>query len=129
MDERDWSALDRVLREDASADLGTGLLAGRSAIVAQMRSFLDACGPTQHLIGNLLVEVEEDEASSRCYVSDLHQGAGAKAALSFSTIGEYHDRWRRFAGEWWMVHRMKRNRAMLGSIDVLGPGPLGWQSR
>ncbi len=129
MDERDWSALERVLREDATADLGTGLLEGRAAIVAQMRSFLDACGPTQHLIGNLQVEVAGGEASSRCYVSDLHKGAGERSELVFSTLGEYHDRWRREGPHWWLVHRSKLTRAMLGSLEVLGPGPPGWRAR
>jgi hypothetical protein len=126
MDERDWAALDAIVREDASADVGTGPLAGRAALVANMRSFLDACGPTQHLIGNLLIEVDGDAATSRCYVSDLHQGAGAKSALTFSTLGEYHDRWRRIDGHWWMTHRTKLSRALLGSIEVLGPGPAGF---
>jgi hypothetical protein len=126
MDERDWSALDAILSAEASADLGTGSIRGRAAIVANMRSFLDACGPTQHLIGNILVEIDGDSASSRCYVSDLHRGTGAKAELSFSTIGEYHDRWQRSDRRWWMVHRSKLSRALIGSIEVLGPGPSGW---
>lgn len=123
MDERDWGALGAVLVEDATADLGTGLVRGRSAIVAFMRSYLDDCGPTQHLIGNLDIDVDGERAASRCYVSDMHKGAEAKAHLTFSTLGEYHDRWARRGGKWWMVHRRKLNRAHLGSIEVLGPGP------
>lgn len=129
MDERDWSALERVLRADATADLGTGPLRGRDAIVAQMRSFLDACGPTQHLLGNLLVEVEGQRATSRCYVSDLHVGSGTRAQQTFSTLGEYHDVWRREGDDWWMIERKKLTRAMLGSLEVLGPGPPGWKQR
>ncbi|HLS82995.1 MAG TPA: nuclear transport factor 2 family protein [Steroidobacter sp.] len=123
MDERDWAALDGVLVEEASADLGMGVVTGRAAIVAFIRSFLDECGPTQHLIGNLLIDVDGDRASSRCYVSDVHKGVGDKAQLTFSTLGEYHDSWQRRDGEWLMTHRCKRNRAHLGSIEVLGPGP------
>lgn len=123
MDERDWVALDGVLQQDASADLGMGVVHGRAAIVSFIRSFLDDCGPTQHLIGNLEVEVDGDRATSRCYVSDMHKGAGAKAHLTFSTLGEYHDSWMRRDSKWWMVHRRKLNRAQLGAIEVLGPGP------
>lgn len=125
MDERDWAALDGVLIEEATADMGMGLVSGRAAIVAFMRSFLDDCGPTQHLIGNLLVEVDGERATSRCYVSDMHKGLGEKAQLTFSTLGEYHDSWVRRGGRWWMSHRHKLNRAQLGSIEVLGPGPAG----
>ena len=58
MDERDWGALGGVLLEEANADLGMGVVSGRAAIVTFIRSFLDDCGPTQHLIGNLIVEVD-----------------------------------------------------------------------
>lgn len=123
MDERDWAALDSLLTEEATADLGLDLVRGRAAIVAFIRSFLDACGPTQHLIGNLVVDVDGDRATSRCYVSDMHKGQHDKAHLTFSTLGEYHDTWARRDGRWWMVHRHKLNRAHLGCIEVLGPGP------
>lgn len=123
MDERDWGALDTVMTEDATADLGMGALRGRANIVAFIRSFLDECGPTQHLIGNLVVDVDGDRATSRCYVRDMHKGAGSRAHLDFSTLGEYHDRWIRRNGTWWMTHRHKLNHAHLGSIEVLGPGP------
>lgn len=128
MDERDWSALDAIVREDATADLGTGPLRGRAAIVAQMRSFLDDCGPTQHLLGNLLVDVAlaSDTARSRVYVSDMHLGQGEKAHLTFSTLGDYHDLWRRVDGIWQLAHRTKLNRALLGDIRVLGAGPPSW---
>lgn len=123
MDERDWAALDGILLPDATADLGMGSIAGREAIVAFIRTFLDDCGPTQHLLGNLLIEVDGETATSRCYVSDMHKGQGEKSHLTFSTLGDYHDTWRKVDGRWFMVHRTKRNRAQLGDISVLGAGP------
>jgi hypothetical protein len=126
MDARDWGALDAILAAEASADFGTGELAGRAAIVRVMRSFLDDCGPTQHLLGNLTIEVEGARARSRCYVSDLHLGTGEKSQLSFQTLGEYQDAWECRNARWWLVRRLKLNRAHLGSYAVLGPGPSGW---
>ena len=123
MDERDWAALDELVWPDATADLGMGPIAGRAEIVAFIRTFLDACGPTQHLLGNLLIDVAGDDATSRCYVSDMHKGQGEKSRLSFSTLGDYHDTWRRVDGHWRLSHRTKLNRAQLGDISVLGPGP------
>jgi len=123
MDERDWAQLDAVVAADVSADLGLGPLSGRAALVALMRSFLDACGPTQHLLGNVVIDVDGDEAESRCYVSDLHLGAGERSNLTFSTLGEYHDRWRRLDGVWRLVRRRKLTRAHVGSMAVLGEGP------
>lgn len=123
MDERDWVVLDEIIEDDARADFGLGLVTGRAAIVAVMRSFLDACGPTQHLLGNLTIEIEGDEARSRCYVSDLHLGQADKAHLTLQTLGEYQDRWQRRTGRWWLIERIKLNRAHVGTFAVLGPGP------
>lgn len=123
MDMRDWAALDAILLPDAVADLGLGAIAGRDAIVTFIRSFLDECGPTQHMLGNIVVDVNGDTAVSRAYVDDRHVGAADKAHLSFATLGEYRDQWRRIDGEWWLVRRDKDNRAHIGTFEALGPGP------
>jgi hypothetical protein len=123
MDERDWAAVDGLMLPEATADLGMGTISGRAEIVAFIRTFLDDCGPTQHLLGNLLVEIDGDAATSRCYVSDMHKGLGEKSHLTFSTLGDYHDTWRKVGGRWMMSHRTKLNHAHVGDIRVLGPGP------
>lgn len=128
MDERDWDALTQLTTADITADLGAGELAGRAQLVANMRSFLDDCGPTQHLLGNVLIEVQGDTASSRAYVSDLHKGTGELADRTFSTLGDYLDQWVCDRGEWRMCHRTKLNRAHIGDIRVLGAGPSGWNA-
>lgn len=123
MDQRAWDSLADVVRADATVDFGFGLLEGRMAMIDAMRSFLDDCGPTQHLLGNVVIEVDGDTATSRAYVSDMHIGLGDKADKTFSTLGEYHDRWRHIDGRWYMTHRTKLNRATIGDISVLGAGP------
>ncbi len=123
MDERDWRALDSITTDDVTGDLGAGKLAGRDALVANMRSFLDDCGPTQHLLANVLIDVKGDRASSKAYVSDMHLGVADQAHLTFSTLGDYRDEWQKAGGVWLMTHRTKLNRAHIGSFEVLGPGP------
>jgi hypothetical protein len=118
MDERDWPTLTELVCEDIKADVGVGETAGSEAFLAVMRSFLDDCGVTQHLLGNVLIEVTGDCASSRAYVSDMHLGVGAKAELTFRTLGDYHDEWVCRQGIWLMSRRKKLNRATLGSFDV-----------
>ena len=122
MDHRAWDTLENVVRADATVDFGFGLLHGRDAMIAAMRSFLDACGPTQHLLGNVVIDVDGNNAKSRVYVSDMHKGVGEKSEKTFSTLGEYHDEWRRIDNRWYMTHRTKLNRATIGDISVLGPG-------
>lgn len=122
MDERDWDVLRDILVPDATSDVGTGPLAGSEALVDCIRGFLDACGPTQHLLGNILVDVDVDgdEAVSQAYVSDMHLSADPGSPLTFATLGDYHDRWRRIDGTWRIVHRSKLNRGVVGSFEVFG---------
>ncbi len=118
MDERDWTGLAELFWPDATAEIGTGPLAGSAAIIATFRRFLDNCGPTQHLLGNVLVDVNGDEASSRAYVFDRHLGLGEKAQITFATLGEYRDEWRRQNGVWRIRHRHKLNHASTGDISI-----------
>ncbi len=118
MDARDWEAVRSLLADDAEAEFGRGPEIGADRIVESIREFLDVCGPTQHLLGNIAVDVDGDTAVSQAYVSDMHLGTGMHATATFSTLGEYRDRWRCIDGEWLIVHRHKESRAVLGSFDV-----------
>lgn len=115
MDDHDWTAVAEVFADDATGDLGAGSLVGSAAIVALIRSYLDACGPTQHLLGNVIVDVAGDTAVSRAYVHDLH--LSVDGSERFYTMGEYHDRWERRSGRWRIVERIKVNRAHVGSLE------------
>ena len=128
MDARDWPELHRIMLPDATAELGTGTLHRPGEVEAAIRSFLDDCGPTQHLLGNMLIDIDLDAgtASSRTYVSDLHLGVGEMRGLSFSTLGDYHDQWRLTDGVWRMSHRTKHMHGTQGDIGVLGAGPGHW---
>jgi len=117
MDARDWALLATFIADDAFAELGSGPLRGRAAIVDLIRSYLDHCGPTQHLLGNVLVEVDGDRAISSAYVRDLHLSAH-NPDLTFHTLDDYTDRWERRSGRWRLVERRKDNRGTVGSLDV-----------
>lgn len=121
MDGRDWDALAAVFAEDAVADFGIGEISGRSEIVAFIRSFLDHCGTTQHVLGNILVDVQEDEALSESYVADLHLARDEASGDTFRTLGNYSDTWARNGEQWEIVRRLKDNRATVGTMDVFGP--------
>src|SRR5262249_5276817 len=109
MDDRDWAALREIMFDDTTADLRTGPLQGSDAIVALIDSFLSECGTTQHFVGSMVIDVDGDSATSRAYVRDLHLGAGARAHLTFSTLGDYHDTWERDGSTWRMRNRTKLN--------------------
>ncbi|MBW0016698.1 MAG: nuclear transport factor 2 family protein [Mycobacterium sp.] len=119
MDDRDWPSMADILAEDAQGDFGTGRLHGSAAIIDTIRGFLDSCGPTQHLLGNVVVEVTGDAAVSRAYVRDVHLSSDAGSPARFYTLGDYKDTWRRRAdGTWCLTERIKFNRAYVGSLDV-----------
>lgn len=117
MDERDWVQLEQLLAADVVADFGTGPIQGSAAVIALIRSFLDNCGVTQHLLGNVLIDVDGNRAISRTYVQDLHLSRH-DPTLTFHTLGDYHDRWERQAGQWRLVERLKDNRGTVGSLEV-----------
>ena len=106
LDQKAWGELPSVFAEDISFDYGTGEeKQGMAALREQMTRFLDACGPTQHLLGSLLIDVRGDRAVSRAYVQARHQRAGDQAGPIFDSTGEYVDRWERRADGWRIVRR------------------------
>ncbi|HRD99663.1 MAG TPA: nuclear transport factor 2 family protein [Ilumatobacteraceae bacterium] len=114
MDRRDWPAFGEIARADLVADFGL------DAVVDHIRRFLDRCGPTQHLLGNVVIDADLDAgtATSQAYVNDRHVGAAERAELSFETLGDYHDTWTLTDGVWRLASRTKYRRASIGTLDV-----------
>jgi hypothetical protein len=79
----------------------------------------DRCGPTQHLLGSIQIEIDGDTAVSRSYVQARHQGLGDKSQAIFDTNGEYTDRWERRAEGWRIVRRDARWDLFSGDSAVL----------
>lgn len=121
MDKRDWDALSAIVTDDIRADFGAGEVSGRAEVIAYIRSFLDNCGTTQHLLGNVVIDVSGDTATSEAYVADLHLHRDPGRDLSFRTLGNYRDSWVKSGGTWLMSDRRKDNRATVGSMDVFKP--------
>jgi 3-phenylpropionate/cinnamic acid dioxygenase small subunit len=106
LDAKNWKALPEVFAGDLTFDYGAGgEQHGIEALADQMRRFLDVCGPTQHLIGSIMVDVDGDRATSRAYVQARHQRAGDAAGPVFDSSGEYIDRWERHPEGWRIVRR------------------------
>lgn len=88
------------------------------------------CGPTQHLLANLVdVDTPEDDSaegdallvSSRTAVRASHRGAGEKAAQTYECMGYYHDRWAHTPAGWRIAHRKMVVGFEFGSRSVLAP--------
>ena len=120
LDHRDWEGLDTVFDADAAGDYGA-VLTGRTALVAMISGLLDGCGPTQHLLGNHVIDIDGDTATAATQARVIHTGAGERAALTpYESIGTYQDVLRRTADGWRITHRRFAVRISIGDISILG---------
>lgn len=118
IDQREWSALPEVFADDIAFNYDAGGR-GIEALKTVMMRFLCRCGPTQHLLGNVVVDVDGDRAVSRAYVQARHQGPDQRPERFFDTNGEYEDRWERRAVGWRIVQREARWFCMVGDRSIL----------
>ena len=120
-DERDWSLLEEVFSDSASVEYGGWPLQDRAAILTMLRKHLGGCGPSQHLLGNLQVEVTDGKVSSRVSLRATHRGSAELEPLYYEAIGEYHDQWELTPGGWRISFRQMRMLMETGSRKVLRP--------
>jgi hypothetical protein len=122
LDRRDWPGLADVFTPDAEMDFGVWKATSCDDITSNIRSFLDSCGPSQHLLGNYRIELDGDTATSRCYIRVMHFGKGEHEGKTYEMWGEYADDLVRTPDGW----RSRRRRATptmeQGDITLLGPG-------
>ena len=98
-DEKNWPLLDDVFHESAIAIYGdhqcTGLNEIKSFLSESLRSISDA----QHLLTNIQIEVNEDNASSTSYLSAL-QMINDINPMPSQVWGQYKDNLIRDNGVW-----------------------------
>ena len=105
LDQKRWNDLANVFATDLTFNYGLGEEVGIDALERNMRRYLDQCGPTQHLIGSVIVDMEGSEATSRAYVQARHQRRDDPLGPIFDTTGEYIDRWQKGDDGWRIVRR------------------------
>ena len=121
LDGRQWDRVGEVFAEDVTFNYGDNQeQSGIDSMRAQFMRFLDVCGPSQHLLGSMMLTLEGSAIVSRTYVQARHQGAGAKSHLFFDSNGEYIDRWERRAAGWRIVRRDVKWHMHMGNPSVLG---------
>lgn len=124
LDNRAWDSLDSVYAEDLTFNYGREEGAGIEAMRAELSGFLDNCGPTMHLTGNALIEVDGDTATSEAYILARHQGAGESVQVYFDACGAWIDKWERRANGWRIVRRDISTSVMQGDPAALGAAAL-----
>lgn len=105
LDRRDEATLRSVFHPDGTDDHGYFKGTG-SEFVEWVLPLLGTMERTQHLIGNVLVEVRGDDAVSESYFLASHDLTGADGEPARMTAaGRYLDQFRKHEGEWKLLHR------------------------
>lgn len=120
LDLRRWELLETVFTPEIAFDSGEWVVRGRDELVAQIRTYLDGCGPTQHLLGNYRVTLDGGRARTRVYVRAFHACRDRSDPRTYEMGGEYADELHRTPIGWRSVRRSLRVFFELGSRDVLG---------
>ena len=122
LDQREWDAVHEVFAADVTFNYGDGReQSGIAAMTRQFRDFLGGCGPSQHLLGSIVIVATGDRGTSNAYVQARHQGKDGKEHLRLDSNGEYINQWERRAEGWRIVRRDVRWLVSAGDMSVLGP--------
>ena len=106
VDTRDWELLRSCFTAGATADyLDLPPCASYDDIESTCRTALTPLTATQHLLGNVLIDVDGDHAGGQCYLQAQHVMAGTPGGDLFVLAGKYTDRFERTDAGWRIVHR------------------------
>jgi hypothetical protein len=128
IDRRDPELLATLFHPDATDD--HGMFAGTAAdFIAWVMPVLGTMKRTQHLIGQVLVEVSGEQARAESYFIAHHTIAGPDGDVLMLAAGRYLDRFERRDGVWKIAHRLavydwNDTRASTDSFDRSDPN--GW---
>ncbi len=121
LDRRDWQLLRTCFTDDATIDYeGMDPIDGPDALVDVCRGVLDQLDASQHLLGNLVVDVHGDDAESECYLHAQHVRRGTPGGDTYIVAGTYADRLRREPDGWKITHRRLTVTWTDGNSAVLG---------
>ena len=78
IDRKDWTKLESAIFADAiDLDFVTWKATTPAEAVAHIRTAIDRCASTQHLLGTSRIDVDGDIARAHTYVRAFHVGRGA----------------------------------------------------
>ncbi len=101
LDSHDWIGFATLFTSDANAFyLDMPPCRGYQAIEDTCRAALAPMSATQHLISNVVVRLDGDQAESSCYLQAQHVKAGTPGDDNFIIAGRYDDRLVRTPDGW-----------------------------
>jgi hypothetical protein len=109
LDTRDW-ALVRSCFTDAPVFVHPGgRIEGAEGIIDRARGALEPLDASQHLLGNVLVDVAHDNRTARCtsYFQAQHVRAGTPGGDTYIIAGSYTDTLTRTTDGWKIAERVQ----------------------
>ena len=123
LDSRDWELLRTCFADDVVGVYDSiGVQRGYAALEALCRQALEPLAATQHLVGNVEVHLDGDEATGRCYLQATHARSLPDGDDNFVVAGTYFDRLERRSGEWRIVQRELRRTWTAGPLHMIRAG-------
>jgi SnoaL-like domain len=121
LDTRDWALLRSCFLPDVVGHYGApDPYVGYEAIELLCRTTIESLSATQHLIGNVLIELDGDSATSTCYLQAQHVGSGVAEGEQFIFAGRYLDRLTRTTDGWRIAERRLVPMWSAGNAALLG---------
>jgi ketosteroid isomerase-like protein len=107
LDTRDWDLLESCFAPAPVFVHPGGRLEGFAAILDRTRTALAPLTATQHLLGNVVADVDGDTARSVCYFQAQHIRAGTPGGETYIIAGRYSDTLTRTADGWKITERVQ----------------------
>jgi 3-phenylpropionate/cinnamic acid dioxygenase small subunit len=106
IDDRDWATLRTCFVEDAKAFYrGLEPANNYQEIEDRCRAAIEPLTASQHLISNVMVRLDGDQAECTSYLQAQHVKAGTPGGDNFIIAGRYDDHFVRTADGWRMTER------------------------
>lgn len=119
VDRREWTKMDRIFALEATIDYkSSGGVAGPfRETLAWLDRALESWPINLHVVSNLIIEFDGDNARSRCYFhSPMARNADGSNQVVITNSGRYVDRLIRTADGWRIVERVCEQTIMQGSL-------------
>jgi 3-phenylpropionate/cinnamic acid dioxygenase small subunit len=107
LDTKDWALFESCFTGTAVFVHPGGRLEGLEAIVDRSRGALTSLDASQHLLGNVVAEVDGDTARASSYFQAQHVRAGTPGGDTYIIAGSYTDTLARTASGWKITERVQ----------------------
>ncbi len=119
LDAKDWASLRTCFGDTPAFVHPGGRLDGWEEILVRTSAALTPLTLTQHLLGNIVVSVDDDRARSSCYFHAQHVRAGTPGGDLYVIAGRYDDSLRRTHGGWRIDERVQTYQWRSGNRAVV----------